>query len=172
MSRPGCYRSHKSDKDEGFVCERSGCKGKMRLMRHVSFVDCPGHDILMATMLNGAAVMDAALFRSQTDCHSFFDVNKPGSEVVDLKGGVAGGSILRGVLKIGDEIEVRPGVGTLIDPTICRSDRLVGQVLGSLLGVKSEDKNSPVQKLAKNEVLMFNIGSTSTGGRVISVKAD
>lgn len=32
-----------------------------KLMRHVSFVDCPGHDILMATMLNGAAVMDAAL---------------------------------------------------------------------------------------------------------------
>ena len=29
--------------------------------RHVSFVDCPGHDILMATMLTGAAVMDAAL---------------------------------------------------------------------------------------------------------------
>ena len=28
---------------------------------HLSFVDCPGHDILMATMLNGAAVMDAAL---------------------------------------------------------------------------------------------------------------
>ena len=32
-----------------------------KLERHVSFVDCPGHDILMATMLNGAAVMDAAL---------------------------------------------------------------------------------------------------------------
>ena len=32
-----------------------------RLQRHVSFVDCPGHDILMATMLNGAAVMDAAM---------------------------------------------------------------------------------------------------------------
>ena len=31
------------------------------VFRHVSFVDCPGHDILMATMLNGAAVMDAAL---------------------------------------------------------------------------------------------------------------
>jgi translation initiation factor 2 subunit 3 len=26
-----------------------------------SFVDCPGHDILMSTMLSGAAVMDAAL---------------------------------------------------------------------------------------------------------------
>lgn len=33
----------------------------MIMIRHVSFVDCPGHDILMATMLNGAAVMDAAL---------------------------------------------------------------------------------------------------------------
>ena len=39
-----------------------------------------------------------------------FDVNKPGAEVDELKGGVAGGSILRGVLKLGDEIEVRPGI--------------------------------------------------------------
>lgn len=29
-----------------------------------------------------------------------FDVNKPGCEVDDLKGGVAGGSILRGVLTV------------------------------------------------------------------------
>jgi translation initiation factor 2 subunit 3 len=41
---------------------------------------------------------------------SSFDVNKPGSEVDDLKGGVAGGSILKGVLKVGHEIEVRPGL--------------------------------------------------------------
>ena len=39
-----------------------------------------------------------------------FDVNKPGSEVDDLKGGVTGGSILKGVLKVGMEIEVRPGL--------------------------------------------------------------
>ena len=36
-----------------------------------------------------------------------FDVNKPGTEIDQLKGGVAGGSILHGVLKLGDEIEVR-----------------------------------------------------------------
>ena len=42
-------------------CKRPGCNGTMTLLRHVSFVDCPGHDVLMATMLNGAAVMDAAL---------------------------------------------------------------------------------------------------------------
>jgi translation initiation factor 2 subunit 3 len=190
----------------------------MHLLRHVSFVDCPGHDILMATMLNGAAVMDAALLliagnepcpQPQTSEHlaaieimklqhiiilqnkvdlmkesaaeehyqsikkfikgsafsnspnllgtvaasapiipisaqlkynidaineyivkripipprdftadprliviRSFDVNKPGAEIAELKGGVAGGSILTGVLKLGDEIEVRPGVVT------------------------------------------------------------
>lgn len=30
----------------------------------------------------------------------------------DLKGGVAGGSILQGVLRVGQEIEVRPGIVT------------------------------------------------------------
>jgi len=33
----------------------------MKLIHYVSFVDHPGPDLLMATMLNGAAVMDAAL---------------------------------------------------------------------------------------------------------------
>lgn len=100
-----------------------------------------------------------------------FDVNKPGEEVHALRGGVAGGSLLQGVLKVGDEIEVRPGivtkdkdgavmclpiysrivslfaehnelqyavpggligVGTKIDPTLTRADRLVGQVLGEV----------------------------------------
>ena len=36
-----------------------------------------------------------------------FDVNKPESEVEDLKGGVAVGSILKGVLRVGQEIKVR-----------------------------------------------------------------
>lgn len=178
-----------------------------------------------------------------------FDVNKPGAEVDELKGGVAGGSILTGVLHIGQEVEIRPGivtkdnagrnrckpifskivslhaetnhlsfavpggligVGTKIDPTLCRADRLVGQVLGAvgklpkvytgttfsssssfpcrrshleleislfllrrLLGVRTEDKKqTKVSKLTKNELLLINIGSTSTGGRVVSVKGD
>lgn len=41
-------------------CENEGCGKLMDLVRHVSFVDCPGHDILMSTMLTGAAVMDCA----------------------------------------------------------------------------------------------------------------
>ncbi|WP_297068416.1 translation initiation factor IF-2 subunit gamma [Thermococcus sp.] len=39
-----------------------------------------------------------------------FDVNKPGTPPEKLVGGVIGGSIVQGKLKIGDEIEIRPGV--------------------------------------------------------------
>eukprot|EP01088_Endostelium_zonatum_P017704 TRINITY_DN5352_c0_g1_i2.p1 TRINITY_DN5352_c0_g1~~TRINITY_DN5352_c0_g1_i2.p1 ORF type:complete len:478 (+),score=122.21 TRINITY_DN5352_c0_g1_i2:109-1542(+) len=326
--RPGNYRSARSIKPDALPCKNPGCTGTMRLQRHVSFVDCPGHDILMATMLNGAAVMDAALLliagnetcpQPQTSEHlaaieimklkhililqnkidlvkqstaldqhqqildfvrgtvaqnapiipisaqlkynidvlceyltlripvpprdftssprliviRSFDINKPGTEIDDLKGGVAGGSIIQGVIKLGDEIEVRPGivakdgegnvkcvpifskvlslfaerndlqfavpggligVGTKIDPTLCRGDRLVGQVLGEvnklpdiytelevnffllrrLLGVQNsgDGKQGRVTKLAMGETLMVNIGSTSTGGRVIAVKKD
>jgi len=322
----GFYTSRGSSHPDTFTDEKTGVT--YRLRRHVSFVDCPGHDILMATMLNGAAVMDAALLlvagnetcpQPQTSEHlaaveimrleniiilqnkvdlvkpdaalaqhdqirkfvagtvadsapvipisavlkynidvvcehlvhkipvplrdftsvprliviRSFDVNKPGQDVSNLQGGVAGGSILQGVLRVGDEIEVRPGivskgddgdgsmkcspiyskvsslfaennelqyavpggligVGTRIDPTLTRADRLVGQVLGlrgqlpdvfaeieisyyllrRLLGVKTSDggKQAKVQKLGKNEILMVNIGSTATGGKVQAVK--
>jgi translation initiation factor 2 subunit 3 len=321
---PGNYTSYGSSHPDRFVDER----GTWEVVRHVSFVDCPGHDILMATMLTGAAVMDAAMLliagnepcpQPQTSEHlaaveimklenililqnkidlvkeedalnqhaqikkfvhgtvagdapiipisaqmkynvdvvceyivkhipipmrdfvsvprlivvRSFDVNKPGEDVERLRGGVAGGSILQGVLKIGDEIEVRPGivskdaqgrmrvrpifasvvsllaetndlqyavpggligVGTKIDPTLTRADRLVGQVLGHtgclpdvyteveisfyllrrLLGVKTSDggKKAKVQKLTAGEILMVNIGSTSSGGKVRAVKND
>lgn len=56
-----CYASYGSSKEDNPDCLASDCGHKMQLVRHVSFVDCPGHDILMATMLNGAAVMDAAM---------------------------------------------------------------------------------------------------------------
>lgn len=124
------------------------------------------------------------------------------AEENDLKFAVPGGLI---------------GVGTKIDPTLCRADRLVGQVQlfvsvyllvrfwvklesfpTSLLSWRSTssycedcwesrqmERNRAeywksiatsdllqVQKLQKGEVLMVNIGSTSTGGRVLAVKQD
>ncbi len=39
-----------------------------------------------------------------------FDVNKPGTEIDRLKGGVVGGALTRGVLRVGDEIEIVPGL--------------------------------------------------------------
>jgi translation initiation factor 2 subunit 3 len=49
---PQCYGTQK-------ICPT--CKGKTELLRVVSFVDAPGHETLMATMLSGAAIMDGAL---------------------------------------------------------------------------------------------------------------
>lgn len=327
--RPMSYKAYGSSKEDSPLCDVPGFENaRMKLLRHVSFVDCPGHDILMATMLNGAAIMDGALlliagnescpqpqtsehlaaveimklkdiiilqnkvdliqesvainqheaiqkfiqgtiadgapvvpisaqlkynidvvceyivkkipipirdFKSQPNMIVIrsFDVNKPGAEVDDIKGGVAGGSILHGVLRVGQKIEVRPGivskdadgsikcipifsriislfaeqnelqfavpggligVGTTIDPTLTRADRLVGNVLGEvgalpdvfteleinffllrrLLGVRTKgtEKQGKVAKLAKAEVLMLNIGSMSTGARVVAVKND
>ena len=39
-----------------------------------------------------------------------FDVNKPGTSIDDLKGGVLGGALKQGVLKKDEEIEIRPGL--------------------------------------------------------------
>uniref|UniRef100_A0A5F9DE91 protein-synthesizing GTPase n=1 Tax=Oryctolagus cuniculus TaxID=9986 RepID=A0A5F9DE91_RABIT len=303
--RPECYRSCGSSTPDEFPTDIPGTKGNFKLVRHVSFVDCPGHDILMATMLNGAAVMDAALLliagnescpQPQTSEHlaaieimklkhililqnkidlvkesqakeqyeqilafvqgtvaegapiipisaqlkynievvceyivkkipvpprdftseprliviRSFDVNKPGCEVDDLKGGVAGGSILKGVLKVGQEIEVRPGIvskdseGKLMCKPIfskivslfAEHNDLQYAAPGGLIAFQMKDIQpvykffrilrgsmlvyevfkqytiAKVQKLSKNEVLMVNIGSLSTGGRVSAVKAD
>jgi len=49
-----------------------------------------------------------------------FDVNRPGEDAEHLKGGVCGGTILKGVLKMGDEVEIRPG--------IIRKDQKTGKV--------------------------------------------
>ncbi len=80
------------------------------------------------------------------------------------------------------------GIGTQIDPTLTRADRLVGQVLGHrgrlphvyirisvkyhllrrLLGSRAQegDKSAKVSRLKQGEVIMANIGSTSTSATV------
>ena len=178
--------------------------GKLEHLRTVSFVDAPGHETLMAVMLSGAAIMDAAILiiaanekcpqpqtrehlsaleamgfdkfiivqnkidvcsresalESYEDIKKFlkgtkledapiipvsahhnrnidlliqaieeifptpkkdlkndfqmniarsFDINKPGTAPKDIKGGVLGGTIGSGQVKIGDKLEIRPG---------------------------------------------------------------
>jgi translation initiation factor 2 subunit 3 len=180
------------------------CGGSCTLSRVVSFVDAPGHETLMATMLSGAAIMDGAVLviaanekcpQPQTREHLMaleisgtqniiivqnkidlvsekdamknyqqikefikgtcaenapiipvsahhdinidvliktmeeniptrehdttkpslmyiarsFDVNKPGASPKELRGGVVGGSLMRGMIKINDPIEISPG---------------------------------------------------------------
>lgn len=181
------------------------CFKEVEKKRAVSFIDAPGHETLMATVLSGAALMDGALLlvsanekcpQPQTSEHlkaldivgirniiivqnkidlvteeealhnyreiknfikgtvaenapiipistvhnanidilikaietniptpkrdpkkpakfyiaRSFDVNKPGTPINDLKGGVVGGSLTRGILKSGEEVSISPGV--------------------------------------------------------------
>ena len=195
---PECYTSEPK-------CTK--CGGKAEFLRKVSFVDAPGHETLIATMLSGAAIMDALMLviaadeecpQPQTKEHLMaasilgiknviviqnkvdivpkekalenkkqietflksmgisamiipiaanfdankdvliaaiqefmptpkrssekgfmmyvarsFDINKPGFKISELKGGVIGGSISKGTLKIGDTVEIKPGLKTI-----------------------------------------------------------
>jgi translation initiation factor 2 subunit 3 len=192
---PECYTT-------ADVCEI--CGSETELIRKVSFVDAPGHETLMATMLSGAAIMDGAVLviaanehcpQPQTKEHLMalvigvkdvivvqnkidivskeraiesyneikefvkgtcaedaliipvsaqqganmdilieamlnniepperkldgsalmhvarsFDINKPGSGADKIKGGVIGGTLVQGKLKLGDTLEIRPGI--------------------------------------------------------------
>jgi translation initiation factor 2 subunit 3 len=203
------YKCSKCDPPKNFstksVCPN--CGSKTAFIRGVSFVDAPGHEALMATMLSGAAIMDGAILviaadepcpQPQTREHlaaaeivgiknivivqnkidivderrarenyeeiknfisgtvaekapiipvsaqrsvnmdvliqameeeiqtpkmdeakpplmyvvRSFDVNKPGTPVEKLQGGVIGGTILQGKFTVGEEIEIRPGIST------------------------------------------------------------
>jgi len=201
------YKGKDKDGHEVFTTKKDDprLEGAPELLRRVSFVDAPGHETLMATMLSGAALMDGALLmvaanekcpQPQTKEHLMaldivgakrivivqnkidlvsqeravesyeeirrfvkgtvaeeapiipisahhdvnlgqlikaieeniatpkrdpradplmlvarsFDINKPGTRPEKIRGGIIGGTLNRGTLKIGDEIEVVPGL--------------------------------------------------------------
>jgi len=201
------YRCPKCEPPKNYTTEPTcpACGTKAVFVRAVSFVDAPGHEALMATMLSGAAIMDGALLviaadepcpqpqtrehlaaaqatgikniivvqnkidivnekrahQSYSEIEHFvkgtvaenapvipisaqrgvnidvllnameqfiptpkrdetkppfmyivrsFDINKPGTEIDDLAGGVLGGTIVQGKFSVGDEIEIRPGI--------------------------------------------------------------
>jgi translation initiation factor 2 subunit 3 len=198
--KPTCYFSVSSDI---FVYKCPNCDSDAKLMNHVSFVDCPGHNMLMSTMLNGTSVMDYVMFVESTSNQNIpapqtlehfnciknmnikniatiinkidlvnkqkaidiciilqkfldenhcaspiipvsathkinmdvlcmilanlpipqrnmdlikmpiirsFNINKPGTKIDDLNGGVCGGSIQSGKIKIDDELFLIPGM--------------------------------------------------------------
>lgn len=63
-----------------------------------------------------------------------FDVNKPGTSVEGVKGGVIGGALVQGEFKVGDEIEIKPGI---FDDKKEKYDPIVTQIasLGTGAGI-------------------------------------
>ena len=230
---PVCYFSTQSETME-YMCPR--CLSESTLMNHISFVDCPGHNMLLATMLNGTSVMDYTItiesavntnipapqtlehidciknigiknigfvlnkidliskekteeicedlnnFVKNLNCplipisatHNVnldilcmilahlphpshcmdrlkmpiirsFNINKPGTKIEDLVGGVVGGSIISGSIKKDQEIYLIPGLitDTYYKPISCmvnsiNSDKisLEEAFSGGLIGVQ------------------------------------
>ncbi len=57
------YKCKKCDEPQCYTTEQKcpECGGKCDVLRTASFVDAPGHEALMTTMLSGAAIMDGAI---------------------------------------------------------------------------------------------------------------
>jgi len=69
-----------------------------------------------------------------------FDVNRPGSEIAGLAGGVLGGSLTRGELKVGEEVELKPG---MIDDRSGKYVPIVTKVSSLQTGAGAADKVGP-----------------------------
>ncbi len=149
-----------------------------------------------------------------------FDVNKPGSEIPKLKGGVIGGSLIQGQLKVGDEIEMLPGItkkskdkesiepltlkitalmagntpvneagpggligiGTLLDPSVTKSDHLAGNMIGKVgtLPAVLSDIDLDYKLLARDgfdnpalrmgEPIVVSAGTATSVGAIVKLK--
>jgi len=154
-----------------------------------------------------------------------FDINKPGSKIKNLKGGVIGGSLTQGKFSVGDEIEIKPGllddrkksyqsiqteivslgtgaglvdsvkpgglvaIGTKLDPSLSRSDSLIGSIIGKpdtlpenttnvklsinlfdmAVGSVTETKVTPIRT---DELLRVNVGTAPVPAKVMKVKSN
>ncbi|MFB6209390.1 MAG: translation initiation factor IF-2 subunit gamma [Candidatus Nanohaloarchaea archaeon] len=91
-----------------------------------------------------------------------FDINKPGTDIEELSGGVVGGSLVKGELEEGEQIEIRPG--TRVDGDWKSVETEVSSILqggkpaekgqpGGLLAVETELDPS----MAKSDGLAGNV---------------
>ncbi len=71
-----------------------------------------------------------------------FDVNKPGAKPEEIVGGVVGGSLIQGVLKVGDEIEIKPGVKVTQEGKT-RWEPLISEIVSLHVGNKKVKRAYP-----------------------------
>ncbi|HXW94752.1 MAG TPA: translation initiation factor IF-2 subunit gamma [Nitrososphaerales archaeon] len=69
-----------------------------------------------------------------------FDVNRPGADISGLAGGVLGGSLTRGELKVGEEIELKPG---MIDDRSGKIVPIITKVSSLETGAGASDRVGP-----------------------------
>lgn len=119
-----------------------------------------------------------------------FDINKPGIEINKLCGAVLGGSISQGSVKVGDEIEIYPGlsektftkvtsissshglvqeahpgglmaIGTTLDPSIAQNDQLRGKIIA-----KPASLPDPTKELKLSITMFKRMDEKETGNEI------
>jgi len=81
------------------------CGGEAKFLRAVSFVDAPGHETLMETMLSGAAIMDGALLLVAANEHCPQPQTREHMYALDIIG-------VRKVVVVQNKIDLLPAEGS------------------------------------------------------------
>ncbi|MFB6208387.1 MAG: translation initiation factor IF-2 subunit gamma [Candidatus Nanohaloarchaea archaeon] len=98
-----------------------------------------------------------------------FDINKPGTDSEDLRGGVVGGSLTQGELEVGDEVEIRPGIRT----GETKWESVTTEVRAIMQGAESVDTGKPGGLLAVETSLDPSLTkSDGLSGNVLGKKDD
>jgi translation initiation factor 2 subunit 3 len=98
-----------------------------------------------------------------------FDINKPGTMIKNLNGGILGGILKQGTLKVGDEIEIKPGI------TIKKNNQYTYQALKTKIislhkGNKSLEKITPGASISiETELDPYMTKTDSLTGSIASI---
>ncbi len=81
-----------------------------------------------------------------------FDINKPGSKIEAMKGGVIGGALVQGTLTVGDEIEIRPGY--FVEE---RNQKVHKPLFTKIIGIMTGNTVLPVAKPGGSIAVLTNL---------------
>lgn len=90
-----------------------------------------------------------------------FDINKPGTKIASLKGGIIGGSLIQGSIKVGDKVEIRPGIAKKVkDSEVV--EPMVLDVLAIHAGDEAVDEAGPGGLIAIGTSLDPSVAKSDT----------
>jgi len=101
-----------------------------------------------------------------------FDINRPGINIPDIKGGVLGGILKKGKLKVGDEIEIKPGLN-IKKNNQTTYQTLTAKIISLYKGTESLKEISPGASISIETSLdPFLTKADSLNGCVVSLKGN
>jgi translation initiation factor 2 subunit 3 len=101
-------------------------------------------DILIETIQNKIRTPRRSLRKApRMHVARSFDINRPGSAPENIEGGVIGGSLIQGKFKVGDEIEIKPGIQIKIKGGRMEWKSLISEITGLVAGGEQVEEVGP-----------------------------